>query len=74
MVYLLEQRIFVLEFHHLDHSFAATRRSFQRKFIVRNGLTNSTIKALFEKLQRIGNVNDDRAENAGHPIVTIHKP
>ncbi|GFQ95599.1 hypothetical protein TNCT_566581 [Trichonephila clavata] len=55
-----------LESHHLDHSFVALRRSFQRKFNIKNGLTNSIIKTLFEKFQRTVIARDDRAGNIGH--------
>ncbi|GFR31453.1 hypothetical protein TNCT_308831 [Trichonephila clavata] len=44
MVYSLEQRVFfILEFHQLDHSFVALRRSFQRIFKAKNGLTNHVL-------------------------------
>ncbi|GFS38302.1 hypothetical protein TNIN_277351 [Trichonephila inaurata madagascariensis] len=60
MVYSLELRIFLLlQFDHLNHSFVVTRRSFQRKFNVRNEPTKSTMKTLFEKLQRTGRVSGD---------------
>lgn len=68
MVYSLEQRIFlVLEFHRLEHSVVATRRSFQRKFNVTKGPKSDTIKDLFEKFQRTGNVQDERAGKVGRP-------
>ncbi|XP_055928131.1 uncharacterized protein LOC129959338 [Argiope bruennichi] len=66
MVYFLEQRIFlVMEFHRLEHSVVATRRSCHRKFNVTKGPKRDTIKNLFEKFQRTGNVKDDRAGKVG---------
>ncbi|GBN28516.1 hypothetical protein AVEN_259046-1 [Araneus ventricosus] len=68
MVLSLEQRIFlVLEYHCLEHSCVQTRRSFQRRFNVRRGPSNNAIKALVEKFERTGNVNDDRIGNFGRP-------
>ncbi|GBN06408.1 hypothetical protein AVEN_139760-1 [Araneus ventricosus] len=68
MVLSLEQRIFrVLEYHRLQHSCVRTRRSFQRRFDVRRGPSDNAIKALLEKFERTGNVNDDRIGNVGLP-------
>ncbi|GBN05194.1 hypothetical protein AVEN_143024-1 [Araneus ventricosus] len=68
MVLSLEQRIFlVLEYHRLEHSCVQTRRSFQRRNDVRSGPSDSAIKALFEKFERTGNVNDDRIGNVDRP-------
>ena len=68
MVYSYEQRIFlVLEFHRLEHNVVPARRSFQRKFNVIKGLKSDTIKDLFEKFQRTGNVKDERAGNVVFP-------
>ncbi|GBM52951.1 hypothetical protein AVEN_111306-1 [Araneus ventricosus] len=68
MVLSLEQRIFlVLEHHRLEHSCFQTRRSFQRRSDVRRGPSYNAIKALFEKFERTGNVNDDRIGNVGRP-------
>lgn len=68
MVYYLEQRIFlVLEFHRLEHSVVATRRSFQWKFNVIKGPKSDTIKDLFEKFQRTRKVKDERAGKVGRP-------
>ena len=66
MVYFLEERIFlVLEFYPLEHSVAATRRNFQRKFNVTKGRKSDTIKDLFEKFQGTRNVKDKRVGNVG---------
>ena len=72
MVNSLEQRIFlVMQFHHLEHSVVATRRSFQRKFNVTKEPKNKTRKYLFEKFQWIGNVKDKRSGNVGLPGTAI---
>lgn len=66
MVYSLEERIFlVLEFHRLEHNVNATKRSFKKKFNVTKGPKFDTIRMLFEKFQRTGNVNDERAGFVG---------
>jgi len=68
MVYSLEQRIFlVLEFHRLEYSVVATRRIFQLKFNVFEGPKTNTIKDLFEKFERTGNVKDERAGKVRRP-------
>ncbi|GBL89969.1 hypothetical protein AVEN_178380-1 [Araneus ventricosus] len=73
MVLSLEHRIFlVLEYHRLEHSCVQTMRSFQRRFDKRKGPSGNAIKALFEKFERTGSVNDDRMGNVGrsHSAVT----
>ncbi|GBM93016.1 hypothetical protein AVEN_219830-1 [Araneus ventricosus] len=72
MVLFLEHRIFiVLEYHRMEHSYVQTRRSFQRRFDVRRGSSDNAIKALFEKFERTGNVNDNRIGNVGRPRSAI---
>ena len=49
MVYSIQQRIFLLlEFHRLEQSIVASRRSFQRKLNVIIGPKSNTIEYLFE--------------------------
>ncbi|GBM64838.1 hypothetical protein AVEN_197056-1 [Araneus ventricosus] len=72
MVLSLEQRIFlVLEYQRLEHSCLQTRCSFQRRFDVGRGPSENAIKALFEKFERTGNVNDDRIGNVGRPRCAV---
>ncbi|GBL78265.1 hypothetical protein AVEN_105860-1 [Araneus ventricosus] len=66
MVLSLEQRIFrLLEYHRLEHNCVQTRRSFQRRFDVRRDPSDNAIKALIKKVERTGNVSDDRIGNVG---------
>ncbi|GBM16699.1 hypothetical protein AVEN_144353-1 [Araneus ventricosus] len=68
----LEQRIFLdLEYQHLEHSCVQSRRTFQRRFHVRRGPSDNVIKALFEKFERTGNVNDDPIGNVCRPSSAI---
>lgn len=70
--YMLEQRIFLLlEFHRLDKSFIETKHTFQRKFNIRYGPSNTVIKVLFENFQRTRNIYDDIAGNADRPTTKI---
>lgn len=66
MVYSLEERIFiVLEYHRLDKSVTATRRSFQTKFNTTNVPHPNTIRQLYDKFIRTGCVTDDLVANVG---------
>lgn len=66
MVYSLEQRIFlVLEYHRLDKSVTATRRSFQAKFNTSIVPHPNTIRQLYDKFIRTGCVTDDLVANVG---------
>lgn len=72
MLYSLEQQIFlVLEFHHQKNCILETRHSFQKKFNVTKRLKDDTIKALFEKFQRTGNINGDCSENVERPCAAV---
>ncbi|GBL97589.1 hypothetical protein AVEN_49108-1 [Araneus ventricosus] len=65
-MYSIEQRVFlVLEYHRLERSPTATRRSFQKRFNVPKGPDANTIRKLFAKFERAGSVNDNRVENVG---------
>lgn len=60
----LKQWIFLfLQFQCLDHEIVETRCSVQSKFNATKGLKRDTIRAPFENLQQIGNVNDDHTVN-----------
>ena len=73
-MYSIEECVFlVLEFHRLQHSPTATRRSFQNRFNVPVGPDAKTIRMLFAKFQRTGSVDDDRKGNVG-PRQTIVTP
>ncbi|GBM14913.1 hypothetical protein AVEN_213260-1 [Araneus ventricosus] len=63
----------VLVDHRLEHSCVQTRCSFQRRFDVRRGPSDNAIKALFEKFERTGNVNDDHIVNVGWPRSAVTK-
>lgn len=65
-MYSIEQRVFlVLEFHRLEHSVTATRRSFQKRFNVAKGPVAKTIRRLFAKFERTGSVADDLVGHVG---------
>lgn len=73
-MYSIEERVFlVLEFHRLQHSPTATRRSFQNRFNVPVGPDAKTIRMLFAKFERTGSVDDDRKGNVG-PRQTVVTP
>ncbi|GBN12972.1 hypothetical protein AVEN_183797-1, partial [Araneus ventricosus] len=65
------QIFLVLKYHRLEHSCVQTRCSFQRRFDARRGPSDNAIKALFEKFERTGNVNDDRIVNVGRPCSAV---
>ncbi|GBO04802.1 hypothetical protein AVEN_203889-1 [Araneus ventricosus] len=68
MVLFWVQRVCrVLEYQHLERSCVQTKRSFQRIFLVRICPLDNAIKALFEMLERKGNVYDDRNGNVCQP-------
>lgn len=72
-MYSVEERVFlVLEYHRLNHSPTATRRSFQKRFQVAKGPDGKTIRELFKKFQQTGNVADAYVGNVGptHSVVT----
>lgn len=72
-MYSLEERVFiVLEYHRLNHSPIATKRSFQVRFGVQKGPAEKTIRELFKKFQQTGSVTDDLVGNVGpkHSVVT----
>ncbi|GBL89446.1 hypothetical protein AVEN_87796-1 [Araneus ventricosus] len=65
-MYPFEQRVFlVLEYHRLERSPTATRRSFRKRFYVPKGLDAPTIRKLFAKFERTGSVDDNRVGNVG---------
>ncbi|GBN37907.1 hypothetical protein AVEN_265073-1 [Araneus ventricosus] len=68
------QRVFLpLEYHRLERSHTATRRSFQKRFNVPKGPDAKTIRKLFAKFERIGSVDDNRVGNVG-PRQTVVTP
>ncbi|GBM12634.1 hypothetical protein AVEN_46128-1 [Araneus ventricosus] len=66
-MYSIEQRVFlVLEYHRLERSPTATRRSFQKRCnVVPKGPDAKTIRKLFAKLERTGSLDDNRMGNVG---------
>ncbi|GBM56267.1 hypothetical protein AVEN_151945-1 [Araneus ventricosus] len=65
-MYSIEQRVFlVLEYHRLERSPTATRRSFQKRFNVPKGPDAKTIRKIFSKFERTGSVDDNRVGNVG---------
>ncbi|GBM80833.1 hypothetical protein AVEN_219580-1 [Araneus ventricosus] len=73
-MYSIEQSVFlVLEYHRLEPSPTATRRSFQKRFNVPNGHDAKTIRKLFAKFERTGSVDDNRVGNVG-PKQTVVTP
>ncbi|GBM35788.1 hypothetical protein AVEN_108978-1 [Araneus ventricosus] len=59
-------RVFlVLEYHRLERSPTATRRSFQKRFNVPKGPDAKSICKLFARFERTGSVDDNRVENVG---------
>lgn len=73
IMYSLEERVFiVLEYHRLNYSPTATRRSFQKRFQVAKGPDGKTIRELFKKFQQTGSVADALVGNVGrtHSVVT----
>ncbi|GBM07331.1 hypothetical protein AVEN_198108-1 [Araneus ventricosus] len=62
----IEQRVFlVLEYHRLERSLTATRRSFQKRFTVPKEPDAKTIRKLFAKFERTGSVDYNRVGNVG---------
>ncbi|GBL99132.1 hypothetical protein AVEN_64127-1 [Araneus ventricosus] len=73
-MYSIEKRVFlILEYHKLERSPTATRRSFQKRFNVPKGPDAKTIRKLFAKFKRTGRVDDNRVGNAG-PRETVVTP
>ncbi|GBN93228.1 hypothetical protein AVEN_265257-1 [Araneus ventricosus] len=73
-MYSIEQRVFlVLEYHRLERSPTATRRSFQKRFNVPKGADATTIRKLFAKFELTGSVDDNRVGNVG-PRQTVATP
>ncbi|GBL88043.1 hypothetical protein AVEN_133702-1 [Araneus ventricosus] len=73
-MYSIEQRVFlVLEYHRLERSPMATRRSFQKRFNVPKGPDAKTIRKLFAKFERTDSVDDNRVGNVG-PRQTVVTP
>ncbi|GFY16843.1 uncharacterized protein TNCV_4338441 [Trichonephila clavipes] len=71
-MYSIEERIFlVLEYHRLQESPTATRRSFQARFNVPKGPDAKTIRTLFAKFQRTGCVTDDLVGNVGRKQTAV---
>lgn len=71
-MYSIEQRVFlVLEYHRLNESPTATRRSFQARFNVPKGPDAKTIRTLFGKFQRTGSVTDDLVGNVGRKPTAV---
>ncbi|GBM34998.1 hypothetical protein AVEN_240360-1 [Araneus ventricosus] len=65
-MYSIEQRVFLeLEYHRLERSPTATRRSFQKRFNVPKGPDAKPIRKLFAKFERTGSVDDNRVGNVG---------
>ncbi|GBM15750.1 Adipocyte plasma membrane-associated protein [Araneus ventricosus] len=63
-MYSIEQCVFmVLEYHRLECSPTATRRSFQRRFNVPKGPDAKSICKVFAKFERTGSVDDNRVGN-----------
>ncbi|GBO06083.1 hypothetical protein AVEN_66860-1 [Araneus ventricosus] len=70
-MYSIEQRVFLLlEYHRLERSPTATRRSFQKRFRVPKGPDAKTIRRLFSQFERTSSVDDNRMGNAG-PRLTV---
>ncbi|GBM00765.1 hypothetical protein AVEN_150926-1 [Araneus ventricosus] len=71
-MYSIEQRVFlVLEYHRLERSPMATRRSFQKRFNVPKGPDAKTIRKLFAKFERTGSVDDNRVGNVGPRQIAV---
>ncbi|GFY36400.1 DUF4817 domain-containing protein [Trichonephila clavipes] len=71
-MYSIEERVFlVLEYHRLQESPTATRRSFQTRFNVLKGPDAKTIRTLFAKFQRTGSVTDDLVGNVGRKQTAV---
>ncbi|GFV10512.1 uncharacterized protein TNCV_4409931 [Trichonephila clavipes] len=71
-MYSIEERVFlVLEYHRLQESPTATRRSFQARFNVPKGPDAKTIRTLFAKFQRTGCVTDDLVGNVGRKQTAV---
>ncbi|GFX86700.1 uncharacterized protein TNCV_1408981 [Trichonephila clavipes] len=71
-MYSIEERVFlVLEYHRLQESPTATRRSFQARFSVPKGPEAKTIRSLFAKFQRTGSVTDDLVGNVGRKQTAV---
>ncbi|GBN32329.1 hypothetical protein AVEN_206084-1 [Araneus ventricosus] len=65
-MYSIEQRVFlVLDYHRLECSPTATRRSFQKRLNVPKGPDGKTFRKLFAKFERTGTVDDNRVRNVG---------
>ncbi|GBN16286.1 hypothetical protein AVEN_66613-1 [Araneus ventricosus] len=65
-MYSIEQRVFlVLEYHRIEHSPTATRRSFQKQFNVPKGPDAKNIFKPFAKFERTGSVDYNRVGNVG---------
>ncbi|GFW12757.1 uncharacterized protein TNCV_3884671 [Trichonephila clavipes] len=71
-MYSIEERVFlVLEYHRLQESPTATRRSFQARFNVPKGSDGKTIRTLFAKFQRTGSVTYDLVGNVGRTQTAV---
>ncbi|GBN75477.1 hypothetical protein AVEN_190956-1 [Araneus ventricosus] len=63
-MYSIEQRVFlVLEYHRLERSPTATRRSFQKRF--QKDPMQKPFARLFAKFERTSSVDDNRVGNVG---------
>ncbi|GFY07998.1 DUF4817 domain-containing protein [Trichonephila clavipes] len=71
-MYSIKERVFlVLEYHRLQESTTATRRSFQARFNVPKGPDAKTIRTLFAKFQRTVRVTDDLVGNVGRKQTAV---
>ncbi|GFW45079.1 uncharacterized protein TNCV_4513931 [Trichonephila clavipes] len=71
-MYSIEERVFlVLEYHRLQESPTATRRSFQARFNVPKEPDAKTIRTRFAKFQRTGSVTDDLVGNVGRKQTAV---
>ncbi|GBN12472.1 hypothetical protein AVEN_118301-1 [Araneus ventricosus] len=65
-MYFIEERVFlVLEYHRLEHSPTATRRSFQKLTIVLKVPDAKIIRKLSAKFERTYSVDDNQVGNVG---------
>ncbi|GBN34153.1 hypothetical protein AVEN_90431-1 [Araneus ventricosus] len=64
-MYSIERVFLVLEYRRLECSPMATRHSFQKRFNVLKGPDAKTIRKLFAKFKRTGNMDDNRVGNVG---------